>query len=688
MGISPDVSRELARLRALIGEGGGAISDEEHGSLGGGNLHDLATTTASGFLSADDKKKLNHLPWLNVKDFGALGDGATDDTAAFAAALTALPATGGLLMVPPGTYVLNGNGMVLRCPSNSTIRGAGAHSTIIKSGATLTSWLLQSSVSFPSTNIAIEDIGFRSTVGLGVGALYGEHIQGMTFRRCRFLLDGDKFGLILTGAVDYAVLGCEFHGQAKRGNAGIQLSSGAYNFTLQNSRFEWLQSGFIVDCDDGRVGQHANNILVDSCYFDQGWWLLPAVRSGSSGVTYADDVEDGRDMVVLTDPAGGFNALGLAQFECVRVLTSRRTAALTSATNTALTDSGATFLTAGVLRGEIIRCGAKHAVVDEVESETRIRIEGWLDANYLRTTPPAAGATYTVYETLIGKVWSWTDTTINTYDGFSSTDGEAQPAPAAGSLYEWGGHPIYNLHFEYGAKNVRVLNSMFRRGWGDQCSVYCNKAQILGNTVEDGQDMGITLNGTTDDGHSIVANNRVDRQGSSGIYIGSCRHAVIANNVVSNTSISNHVNLFTVGGIQLWGTEDVLIADNVLNGNGRSTARGGICLQADSPDEASSANDDITIQGNQCTGFAHAGIAIRGNQNTNIRLRDNRASISLAAVDEMPGGDFGTLRHDDLGVVGTPEGAVKAGPGTLFIASTGVLYVKESGTENTGWVAK
>lgn len=40
----------------------------------------------------------------------------------------------------------------------------------------------------------------------------------------------------------------------------------------------------------------------------------------------------------------------------------------------------------------------------------------------------------------------------------------------------------------------------------------------------------------------------------------------------------------------------------------------------------------------------------------------------------------------------TPEGAVTADVGTLFIRTDGgastVLYVKESGTGNTGWVAK
>ncbi|NQX60788.1 S-layer homology domain-containing protein [Paenibacillus qinlingensis] len=43
---------------------------------------------------------------INVKNYGAKGDGATNDTQAFYDALNAIPASGGTLRIPAGTYVL------------------------------------------------------------------------------------------------------------------------------------------------------------------------------------------------------------------------------------------------------------------------------------------------------------------------------------------------------------------------------------------------------------------------------------------------------------------------------------------------------------------------------------------------------------------------------------------------------
>ena len=65
---------------------------------------------------------------VSVKDFGAVGDGVTDDTAAFAAAIAALPAEGGTVFVPNANYRINlsitKSGVTLQGETNSRHRGA------------------------------------------------------------------------------------------------------------------------------------------------------------------------------------------------------------------------------------------------------------------------------------------------------------------------------------------------------------------------------------------------------------------------------------------------------------------------------------------------------------------------------------------------------------------------------------
>lgn len=77
--------------------------------------------------------------FLNVKDYGAVGDGTTDDTVAIQAALTAIPTGGATVYFPSGTYLVsiangdNVNKLALRLTKTGvTLRGAGRGSTTIK----------------------------------------------------------------------------------------------------------------------------------------------------------------------------------------------------------------------------------------------------------------------------------------------------------------------------------------------------------------------------------------------------------------------------------------------------------------------------------------------------------------------------------------------------------------------------
>lgn len=48
--------------------------------------------------------------WLNVKEFGAIGDGSTDDSAAIARAIAAVPTGGGVVFFPAGNYLVSDDG--------------------------------------------------------------------------------------------------------------------------------------------------------------------------------------------------------------------------------------------------------------------------------------------------------------------------------------------------------------------------------------------------------------------------------------------------------------------------------------------------------------------------------------------------------------------------------------------------
>jgi hypothetical protein len=69
---------------------------------------------------------------INVKDYGATGNGTTLDTAAIQAAAAAIPANGAVLYFPRGQYLLSGS-VPLR--SNTTVRGQHGASVVVAAPA-------------------------------------------------------------------------------------------------------------------------------------------------------------------------------------------------------------------------------------------------------------------------------------------------------------------------------------------------------------------------------------------------------------------------------------------------------------------------------------------------------------------------------------------------------------------------
>ena len=132
---------------------------------------------------------------INAKNYGAKGDGETDDTAALNAAMTA--AAGKTLYIPAGTYLTTTG---LRIPSNTQVFGAGKFQTIIKLANTAASYLSaitneqntwnkhEDAVCRDNTgnvNIVLRDIGadgngLRSVTGYSGCAIQFCNVQNLT----------------------------------------------------------------------------------------------------------------------------------------------------------------------------------------------------------------------------------------------------------------------------------------------------------------------------------------------------------------------------------------------------------------------------------------------------------------------------------------------------------------------------
>ena len=136
---------------------------------------------------------------VSVKDFGAVGDGVTDDSAAFLAA----HATGKAVFVPAGTYLVNVN----LAASNTFVFGEGAASIIKSYDAGLTAVSVTSpNLATVYENITFRDLSFQADVAtLGfsefVHLLIFNGVKNVLVDNCEFIgFRGD--GIVVSEAVN------------------------------------------------------------------------------------------------------------------------------------------------------------------------------------------------------------------------------------------------------------------------------------------------------------------------------------------------------------------------------------------------------------------------------------------------------------------------------------------------------
>jgi parallel beta-helix repeat protein len=193
---------------------------------------------------------------VSVKDFGAVGDGIADDTAAIQSAINAVGVSGGTLLLNNGTY----NVRALTIPSNVTFLGESWNAVIksIQTGAI--SFILIRSAS----NVTIEGIYFDMNNNAGAdgdGRICIDMRSAVnpnnntTITRCKFANSRINPFIDVRTAVDCANLFItynEFYGQPTlipqpapkpRNTAGVRILSAPFkNIVIDNNYFDKTQN--------------------------------------------------------------------------------------------------------------------------------------------------------------------------------------------------------------------------------------------------------------------------------------------------------------------------------------------------------------------------------------------------------------------------------------------------------------
>lgn len=224
--------------------------------------------------------------FLSVKDFGAVGDGVTDDASAIQDALDSVKLTGGIIYFPTGIYLITE--AVLFYSNQTLLFESGA---VLKQGAAINnlmrSYCDSSMTAYTGTHDcliygAIFDGGTYETnntlVGIG-------HAKNITFERCTFKnAYGEWHDLEINSSYNVKIINCDFEGSRKTvQNAELIQIDGA----LSNVVYPW--SGFNVDQTVSKyidisgcifhndtaspaIGNHANAahqfIRIHDCIFD------------------------------------------------------------------------------------------------------------------------------------------------------------------------------------------------------------------------------------------------------------------------------------------------------------------------------------------------------------------------------------------------------------------------------------
>jgi len=286
-------------------------------------------TTPAGAINRPINLKLAET--VSVTDFGAIGDGTTDNTTAFQNAIAACGTSGAALFVPAGQYYLTnslttpdavstGNGFIMY--------GEGLNSQLIFNTTNDCVKVTTTGTAFQNYNVQIKDLAFTnktstprsfiwnnkpvdsyisgcffSNATVSVGCIINDNAYGLTIEKCIFFrITGT--GVFLAQAADLStysyvnsIINCDFSTVTN----AIQVE-GCDCLLIQDTVMQECSTAFQSSPQNN--GTTAFNITFESCWFERN--TVNDIVLGSSSSYWSEASIRNCQFSGVVNPGGGY----------------------------------------------------------------------------------------------------------------------------------------------------------------------------------------------------------------------------------------------------------------------------------------------------------------------------------------------------------------------------------------------
>ncbi|NAZ73871.1 hypothetical protein GTQ99_00300 [Kineococcus sp. T13] len=269
----------------------GAFADAPAGSyvLDPNDASALPLDVPGGVLSYALGFKKSDLAF-NVRDYGAKGDGVTNDSPAFQAAINAAGAVKGAVLIPVGaTYLLN---TAVTLVSDITILSLGRYLTSVKAGPGVANAVFLGTSGAAVKNVTLQGFGLDGNFGTAAASLKGVQVTNGSRITCRdlYIHDLGDAGIVYQGLT---------------GISGTPYSR-VLDCRIDNTGLNDGQTGFGVTIKDNSPW-----CIVDRCEMDGIKGGMGVGLNGSAGTGFPTHSTITNNKIRMAPSTTGFEAIGL-----------------------------------------------------------------------------------------------------------------------------------------------------------------------------------------------------------------------------------------------------------------------------------------------------------------------------------------------------------------------------------------